>query len=56
MLLSWQSAAVQASPTGNHYLGYIEHKQFFDPLFQIGGAGAVQVAAWPVRGSTGLGA
>ena len=54
MLLSWQSEAVQASPTGNYHLGYIEHK-LTPVLFQIGGAGAVQIAAWSVRGSIGLG-
>ena len=53
MLLSWQSAAVQASPTGN--ILDIASMSCLSTLvlFQIGGAGAVQIAAWHLRTSGG---
>ena len=55
MLLSWQSAAVQASPAGD-ILDLSSASCFFTlALFQIGGTGVVQIAAWSVRGSIGLG-
>ena len=60
MLLSWQNAAVQASPTGEILELFkmfltLFFSLFLTLFFQIGGTGAVQVAAWFVRGSIGLG-